>query len=99
MVRSLRVQSISLSQRLLSLFAPPLFLMSILSSHYNANRVVEEENAKKWADGFEGYKDRILAKLEDQAAKEEQMRSKRLEAAAKEREEKIARFKEKMGSR
>ncbi|KAL3763235.1 hypothetical protein ACHAW5_005502 [Stephanodiscus triporus] len=61
--------------------------------------VVEEENAKKWADGFEGYKDKILAKLEDQAAKEEQMRSKRLEAAAKEREEKIARFKEKMVSR
>lgn len=98
-MRSLRVQLFLYINCLLSLFAPPLFLISVLSSHYNANRVVEEENAKKWADGFEGYKDKILAKLEDQAAKEEQMRSKRLEAAAKEREEKIARFKEKMVSR
>jgi hypothetical protein len=60
---------------------------------------VEEENAKKWPEGFDGYKDRILTKLEDQAAKEEQLRSLRLETAAKEREEKLARFKEKMGNK
>jgi len=58
--------------------------------------VVEEEDAKKWPEGFEGYKDRILTKLENQANKEEQLRNVRLEAAAKEREEKLARFRAKM---
>jgi len=38
----------------------------------------------------------ILTKLEDRATKEEQMRNVKLEAAAKEREEKLARFKSKM---
>ena len=62
------------------------------------NRVVQEQNAKKWAEGFDGYKETILNKLEAQAAKEEQMRSQRLEAVAKEREVKLARFKEKMSN-
>ena len=60
--------------------------------------VVEEQDAKKWPEGFEGYKEKILTKLEVQAAKEEQMRTQRLEAAAKEREDKLARFKEKVGN-
>ncbi len=61
--------------------------------------VVEEQDAKKWAAGFDDYKDRILTKIQDQAAKEDQLRSERLEAAAKERELKLARFKEKMGNK
>jgi ATP-binding cassette subfamily F protein 1 len=61
--------------------------------------VVEEQDAKKWADGFDSYKDKILTKIQDQAAKEEQIRNERLEAAAKEREEKLARFKAKMGTK
>lgn len=60
--------------------------------------VVEEEDAKKWPAGFDDYKNRILTKLENQAAKEEQMRNERLEVSAKEREEKLARFRAKMTS-
>ncbi|KAL7539091.1 hypothetical protein ACHAXR_009020, partial [Thalassiosira sp. AJA248-18] len=59
--------------------------------------VVQNEEAKKWTAGFDDYKDTILTKLEDQAAKEEQFRNERLAIAAKEREEKLARFKAKMG--
>lgn len=58
--------------------------------------VVQDRDAEKWSKGFDDYKDSILTKLEKQAAKEEKMRNERLEAAAKEREEKLARFKEKM---
>ena len=58
--------------------------------------VVQDRDAEKWSKGFDDYKDSILTKLEEQAAKEEKMRNERLEAAAKEREEKLARFKEKM---
>jgi ATP-binding cassette subfamily F protein 1 len=61
--------------------------------------VVEDQDAKKWSEGFDDYKDRILTKIQDQAAKEEQMRNERMEAAAKEREEKLARFKAKMGNK
>ena len=58
--------------------------------------VVEDQDAKKWTAGFDDYKDKILTKLEKQAEKEEQMRGQRLAALAKEREEKLARFKAKM---
>ncbi|KAL7552366.1 hypothetical protein ACHAWF_015600 [Thalassiosira exigua] len=59
--------------------------------------VVKDEDAKKWPNGFNDYKEDILTKLEQQAAKEDQIRNERLEAAAKEREEKLARFKAKAG--
>lgn len=59
--------------------------------------VVEEEDAKKWPEGFDGYKDKILTKLEKQAAKEEAMRNERLDVAAKEREAKLARMRAKLG--
>lgn len=61
--------------------------------------VVQEQDAKKWTAGFDDYKDTILTKLEEQAKKEEEMRNERLVAAAKEREAKLARFKEKMGKK
>ena len=59
--------------------------------------VVQEQDAKKWSAGFDDYKDTILTKLEAQTAKEEALREERLKKIAKEREEKLARFKEKMG--
>ena len=59
--------------------------------------VVQEQDAKKWSAGFDDYKDTILTKLEAQAVKEEALREERLKKIAKEREEKLARFKEKMG--
>ena len=58
--------------------------------------VVQDQDAKKWPEGFDDYKDGILKKLEDQAQRDEQLRNERLEAAAKAREEKLARFKAKM---
>ena len=58
--------------------------------------VVENEEAKKWVEGFDDYKDGILTKLEEDAKKDEQMRNTRLEAAAKAKEEKLAKFKAKM---
>ena len=58
--------------------------------------VVQEEDAKKWPKGFDDYKDSILTKLEKQAEEEEKTRNQRLEVAAREREEKLARFREKM---
>lgn len=61
--------------------------------------VVEDQDAKKWVAGFDDYKDKILTKLEEQAAKEEQMRAARLEALTKEKEAKLARLKAKMGKK
>ena len=61
--------------------------------------VVEEQDAKKWVAGFDDYKDKILTKLEAQAAKEEQIRAARLDALAKEKEEKLARLKAKLGKK
>jgi len=61
--------------------------------------VVEDQDAKKWVEGFDDYKDKILTKLEEQAAKEEQTRAARLEALAKEKEEKLARLKAKLGKK
>mmetsp|Transcript_17332 Transcript_17332/g.36087 ORF Transcript_17332/g.36087 Transcript_17332/m.36087 type:complete len:794 (-) Transcript_17332:2569-4950(-) len=57
--------------------------------------VVEEEGVTKWAEGFDDYKGGILQKLEEQAKKDEETRNERLEAAAKARDEKIARLKSK----
>ena len=61
--------------------------------------VVENQDAKKWAAGFDDYKEKILSKLEAQAAKEEQFRAARLEASAKEKEVKLARLKAKLGKK
>lgn len=61
--------------------------------------VVEDQDAKKWAEGFDGYKEKILTKLEEQAAMEEQARAARLEASAKEKEEKLSRLKAKFGKK
>ncbi|KAL7494418.1 hypothetical protein ACHAWT_003142 [Skeletonema menzelii] len=61
--------------------------------------VVEDQDAKKWVEGFDDYKEKILTKLEAQAAKEEQVRAARLEALAKEKEEKLARLKSKLGKK
>ena len=59
--------------------------------------VVENQDAKKHAAGFDDYKEVILDKIEKQAAKEEAMRNERLEIAAKERQAKLDKFKAKMG--
>eukprot|EP01082_Thalassiosira_pseudonana_P006373 g5807.t1 g5807 contig20:201797-205339(+) len=58
--------------------------------------VVEEQDAKKWPEGFEAYKSNILDKIEKRAAEEEKTRSEKIEAAAKAREEKLAKFRAKM---
>eukprot|EP00956_Cyclotella_meneghiniana_P028017 scaffold64282_cov69-Cyclotella_meneghiniana.AAC.4 len=58
--------------------------------------VVQEQDAKKWPEGFDDYKSDILDQIEKRAAKEEQIRSEKLEAAAKAREEKMAKLKEKL---
>ena len=58
--------------------------------------VVEDQDAKKWPEGFEAYKSNILDKIEKRAAEEEKTRSEKIEAAAKAREEKLAKFRAKM---
>eukprot|EP00804_Cyclotella_cryptica_P006986 CCRYP_007121-RB/>CCRYP_007121-RB protein AED:0.06 eAED:0.06 QI:852/1/1/1/1/1/5/246/601 len=58
--------------------------------------VVQDQDAKKWPEGFDDYKSDILDKIEKRAALEEQLRNEKLEAAAKAREEKLAKFRAKM---
>ena len=58
--------------------------------------VVQEQDAKKWPEGFDDYKEDILGKIEKRAAQEEQMRNEKIEAAAKAREEKMAKLRAKL---
>lgn len=59
--------------------------------------VVQEQDAKKWPEGFDDYKSDILDKIEKRAAEEEKMRNEKIEAAAKVREEKMKQLKAKLG--
>jgi ATP-binding cassette subfamily F protein 1 len=58
--------------------------------------VVQEQDAKKWPEGFDDYKSEILDKIEKRAAEEEKMRNEKIEAAAKARDEKMAKLKAKL---
>ena len=58
--------------------------------------IVEEQDAKKHAAGFDDYKDMILTKIEKQQAKEEAMRNEKLAALAKAKEEKLAKLRAKI---
>jgi ATPase subunit of ABC transporter with duplicated ATPase domains len=58
--------------------------------------VVQEQDAKKWPEGFDDYKSDILDKIEKRAAEEEKLRSEKIEAAAKAREEKMAQLRAKL---
>lgn len=61
--------------------------------------IVEEQDAKKHAAGFDDYKDMILTKIEKQQAKEEAMRNEKLAALAKAKEEKLAALRAKIGKK
>jgi len=61
--------------------------------------IVEEQDAKKHAAGFDDYKDMILTKIEKQQAKEEAMRNEKLAALAKAKEEKLAKLRSKIGKK
>ncbi|KAL7513542.1 hypothetical protein ACHAXN_012015, partial [Cyclotella atomus] len=58
--------------------------------------VVQEQDAKKWPEGFDDYKSDILDKIEKRASEEEKMRNEKIEAAAKARDEKMAKLKAKL---
>lgn len=58
--------------------------------------VVEKQGVTKWEAGFDDYKEAILKELEEQAAKEAEIRKKKIEAAAKAKAEKIARLAQKL---
>ena len=52
--------------------------------------VVEKQGVTPWVEGFEDYKESILAQLEAEVEKEAQTRREKLEAAAKAKAEKLA---------
>merc|ERR1712070_1231335 len=54
--------------------------------------VVEKRGVTKWEEGFDDYKDTILRQLEEEVEREAASRRKKIEAAAAERAEKIARL-------
>ena len=54
--------------------------------------VVEKQGVTKWEAGFDDYKANILRQLEEEVEREAKIRREKLEAAAADRAEKIARL-------
>lgn len=52
--------------------------------------VVEKESVTKWTAGFDDYKESLLREMEERMDKEGQIRKQKLEAAAKEKADKLA---------
>lgn len=60
--------------------------------------VVEKRGVTKWENGFEDYKETLLAEMEAQVQKEAEDRRKKIEAAAAAKAEKLARLAQKVKS-
>ena len=58
--------------------------------------VVEKQGVTEWAEGFDDYKETILKQLEQEVEREAQIRREKLEKAAKEKAEKLARLTKKV---
>lgn len=54
--------------------------------------VVDKQDAKKWPEGFDDYKDNLLRELEEESAREAAIRQKKLDEAAAVRLEKLAKL-------
>ena len=58
--------------------------------------VVEKKSVTKWAAGFEDYKSTLLEEMENKIAEESKVRERKLQAAADDRANRLARLAEKM---
>ena len=60
--------------------------------------VVEKQKVTPWEAGFEDYKDNLLQEMEEEIERQSEARRKKLEQAAKEKAEKLARLAKKLKS-